>query len=270
MTRLKEFTEFFQGEVNETNERAKGNLTLNPDDGKLVTRGASVCLYILRDASQGEDLFLRVEKFLNGKGEDTKAFHHRHRRIALQESSPQNNFRRIITAFVPVGEFCNHTINYCPEHKCTTDLRFVLALLNTKLADWYFRLGSTNAHVSHYQIYNLPCPVFSDTLEADDEVIQEKALDALASGDMEKVFALLQPALNDAPFSPAVRTVIIEAANRIIDIEERRGEISRAARSTLTPAAKPYQDLIDRIFYAMAGLSASEAAGLEERLAQML
>jgi hypothetical protein len=78
MTRLKEFTEFFQGEVNETNERAKGNLTLNSDEGKLVTRGASVCLYILRDASQGNDLFLRVDKFLDGKGEHTKAFHHQY------------------------------------------------------------------------------------------------------------------------------------------------------------------------------------------------
>jgi len=143
-------------------------------------------------------------------------------------------------------------------------------LLNTKLADWYFRLGSTNAHVSHYQIYNLPCPIFSATLEADDEVLQEKAIDALASSNTEGVFDMLQPTLKNGPFSPAVLTVIIEAASRIIAIEERRGEISRAARSTLAPAAKPYQDLIDRIFYALAGLSASEAAGLEERLAQML
>lgn len=270
MTRLKEYAEFFQGEINETNERAKGNLTLNPDDGKLVTRGASVCLYLLRDASQGEDLFLRVEKFLDSKGEDTKAFHHRQRRIALQESSPQNNFRRIITAFVPVGEFCNHTINYCPEHKCTTDLRFVLALLNTKLADWYFRLGSTNAHVSHYQIYNLPCPIFADKIEEADEALQEKALDTLVSGDVEKVFTLLQPALTNAPFSHAVRAVIIEAVNRIIAIEESRGEISRAARSALAPAAQPYQDLIDRLFFAMAGLTDAEAAALEERLTTML
>jgi hypothetical protein len=270
MTRLKEFTEFFQGEVNETNERARGNLTLNPDDGKLVTRGASVCLYILRDASQGEDLFLRVEKFLEGRGEDTKAFHHRHRRIALQESSPQNNFRRIITAQVPVGEFCNHTINYCPEHKCTTDLRFVLALLNTKLADWYFRLGSTNAHVSHYQIYNLPCPIFADALGTADETLQHKSLDALASGDTEQVIALLRPALTDAPFSLAIRTIIIEAVNRIIAIEERRGEIPRSARSALAPEAQPYQDLVDKLFYKMAGLTAEEAIALEERLEKML
>ncbi len=103
-----------------------------------------------------------------------------------------------------------------------------------------------------------------------DEALQDQALNALTLGDTERVFDLLQPALKNAPFSPAARTVIIEAANRIIAIEEKRGEISRAARSTLAPPAKPYQDLIDRIFYAMAGLSASEAAGLEERLAQML
>jgi hypothetical protein len=270
MTRLKEFTEFFQGEVNETIERAKGNLTLNPDDGKLVTRGASVCLYILRDASQGNDLFLRVDKFLDGKGEHTKAFHHQYPRVGFQESSPQNNFRRVISAFILAGQFCNHKINYLPEHTSQHPLRFVLGLVNSKLIDWYFRLGSTNAAVSHYQLYNLPCPIFADILETSDEMLQERALDTLASGDTEHVFDLLQPTLINVPFSLAIHAVIIEAVNRIISIEERRGEIPRTARSTLAPEAKPYQDLIDRIFYALAGLSASEAAGLEERLAQML
>jgi hypothetical protein len=145
-----------------------------------------------------------------------------------------------------------------------------VALLNSKLLDWYFRLGSTNSKVNEYQFNNLPCPVFADTLETVDEALQTKALNHLTLGDTERVFDLLQPALKNAPFSPALRTVIIEAANRIIAIEERRGEISRTARSTLAPAAKPYQDMIDRIFYAMAGLSASESVGLEKRLAQML
>ena len=55
-------------------------------------------------ASQGEDLYLNVEQFVAGKGADTKAFHHRHRRIGLQESSPQNNFRRIIAIEAARGE----------------------------------------------------------------------------------------------------------------------------------------------------------------------
>jgi hypothetical protein len=34
--------------------------------------------------------------------------------------------------------------------------------------------------------------------------------------------------------------------------------------------AQAYQDLIDRLLYAMAGLTEEEARGLEERLARML
>ena len=53
-------------------------------------------------------------------------------------------------------------------------------------------------------------------------------------------------------------------------IEAARGEIARAERSKLAPEAQPLQDLIDRLFYAMAGLSDIEAGRLEARLSQML
>lgn len=81
-------------------------------------------------------------------------------RVAVQESSPQNNFRRVIAALIPQGEFCNHKINYVPGHKSVLPLKFIAGLLNSDLVDWYFRLGSTNAAVSHYQLHNLPCPSF--------------------------------------------------------------------------------------------------------------
>jgi len=38
----------------------------------------------------------------------------------------------------------------------------------------------------------------------------------------------------------------------------------------LDPKAQPYQDLIDRLFYKLAGLSDEEAMGLEQRLSTML
>ncbi len=41
-------------------------------------------------------------------------------------------------------------------------------------------------------------------------------------------------------------------------------------RSRLAPAAQPLQDFIDRLLYAMAGLSEQERLGLEARLATML
>lgn len=267
MCRLKDRAEFFQGEVNETNERHRGNLASRPAEGSLVVRGANLCLYVLRPASQGRDIFLNVKKFLNGRDPDSKAFHFEHARVGLQESCPQNNFRRIIASFIRKGEFCNHKVNYCPEHKCSVDLRVVLALLNSKLADWYFRLGSTNAAVSHYQLYNLPFPAFSESIH---DLPMEAVLQALAARQVDTAFSLVAPQLADAPFSGSIADLIAATVDRIIAIEKDRGEIPRTARSALAPEAQPYQNFIDRLFYRMAGLADDEIAGLEERYARML
>lgn len=207
MVRLGELAEFFQGEVNETNERARGNLADGPDDGKLVIRGAAVCLYVTRPASQGSDLYLNVSKFLENKGSNTKAFHHRHRRVCWQESSPQNNFRRVIAALVEPDEFCNHKINYLPEHTSRLPLEFVLGLLNSNLIDWYFRLGSTNAAVSHYQVGNLPCPVFEEGEPDADEIKIVQGV--VRSGEFDDAYELVRRALNQPPFPKTVRAAII-------------------------------------------------------------
>lgn len=270
MARLREFVEFSQGEVNETNERAKGNLTDDRSAGKLVTRGASICLYVTRQASQGNDLLLNVDKFLAGKGSETKAFHHRFSRIGVQESSPQNNFRRIIASYIPRGEFCNHKINYVPEPKSRISIHFLLALLNSKMADWYFRLGSTNAAVSHYQLYNLPCPRFASTFVSAERSLEDDAMDALSRDDLSLVFKVVEPILEKHPYSIVIQNVISEASKKIIEIEVERGDIPRAARSALDPKAQPYQDLIDRLFYVMAGLSEAESSAIEDRLSRML
>lgn len=270
MKRLREYVEFFQGEVNETNERAKGNLTDDRVSGKLVTRGASICLYVTRQASQGNDLFLNVEKFLNGKNPESKAFHYRFPRASLQESSPQNNFRRIIAAYVPAGEFCNHKINYAPESKSQLTIYFLLALLNSKLADWYFRLGSTNAAVSHYQVYNLPCPNFTFTSKEEDRMVEAETKKALTRGDLGVAREILESLTTKHPYSITLGNLIGEAARKIIHFENERGDISRSARSALDPKAQPYQDLIDTLFYKMAGLTETESAAIEERLLNML
>jgi hypothetical protein len=171
---------------------------------------------------------------------------------------------------VPEGEFCNHTVNYCPAHKCLFDLRFLLAMLNSKLSEWYFRLSSTNAHVSHYQLYNLPCPSFREQFASNDRRLLEASITAFEDGDLGSITDSLSSGLRNAPFSPAAYEIIIRAVDQIIEIEVERGVIPRAARSSLDVAAQPYQDLIDELFYAMAGLTREEAEGLEERLSGML
>ena len=268
MTRLGRVAAFFQGEVNETNARKAGVLVEDGTAGKLVVRGAAVCLYAVREASQGDDLYLLVDRFLDGKGEGTKAYHHRHARVVLQEASPQNNFRRLIAATLPAGEFVNHTVNYAPEPLCEVPLEAVVAVLNSKLAEWYFRLGSTDAHVSQYQLDVLPFPAFSDA--AADGALRERAAALLTAGRPADVDAVLAPALIAPPFDRAVLETLAAAARKIAAVEAARGPIARRQRSRLDPKAQPYQDLIDRTLYRCAGLTAAESAALESRLAEML
>lgn len=268
--RLGKYCKQFQGEVNETNEGTKGNISDNQEDGPLILRGSNVCLYQIRKASQGESKYLEKEKYLNEKSLKSKAYHSQQLRVGFQRSSPQNNFRRIIATLIEPDNFCFDTISYVPKDHSKLPLEFILGLLNSKLLDWYFRLGSTNSKVNEYQFVNLPCPVFQNKMKKDDETIKEKALEGLNGGDFEKVFELLSPLLKDGPFSLAVRDMVCEAVKCIIKIEHKRGEISRRERSHLDSAAEPYQNFIDILIYAMAGLSESDISGLEERLLKML
>ncbi|MCK4373708.1 MAG: Eco57I restriction-modification methylase domain-containing protein, partial [Candidatus Brocadiae bacterium] len=151
MRRLGDYIVAYQGEVNETTDGRKGFVSSDPAVGPQILRGATVCMYALREASQGTPIYLRKRSYLDGKPNSEKARHHKQCRIGWQESCPQNNFRRVIAAPIPRGEFCNHKINYVPEAAAQVSLDSLLALLNSKLLDWYFRLGSTSASVSHYQ-----------------------------------------------------------------------------------------------------------------------
>ncbi|HEU0022838.1 MAG TPA: Eco57I restriction-modification methylase domain-containing protein, partial [Dehalococcoidia bacterium] len=160
--RLGEYCSASQGEVNETTDGKKGFISSDPKHGPQILRGSNICLYVLREPSQGEPIYLRKQQYLRGKAASSKAHHNQQCRVGWQESSAQNNFRRIIAAKIPQGQFCNHKINYVPESDCQIPLDLSLALLNSKISDWFFRLTSTNAAVSHYQIYALPTPYIVD------------------------------------------------------------------------------------------------------------
>jgi hypothetical protein len=124
--------------------------------------------------------------------------------------------------------------------------------------------------VGEYQVINLPCPAFREARSRTDNVSAKSAITAVNCGDLDAVLQTLQPDLQEPPFSPAVRNTIVALADHIVQAERSRGEISRAERSALSSEAQPYQDLIDRLFYVMAGLTDDEAKSLEERLSKML
>lgn len=267
MQRLALLCTQYQGEVNETTDEAA--LSAEPP-GPLVLRGANVCLYALREASQGDDLYLSERLFLKHKAQNSKAYAHRYARIGFQRSAPQNNFRRLIACPIPRGQYCFDTVSYVPKNEAHIPLFLLLALLNSKLLEWYFRLGSTNSKVNEYQFNILPCPRFSFSNSASDRAVSKTALSALREKRFSDVHQILADALKGPPFPAAIAHTIIAAARRISSIERSRQDISRHDRSQLAAEAQPYQDLIDLLLYKMAGLTDEEQHGLEQRLEEML
>lgn len=268
--RLGDFVEFFQGEVNQTVATNKGLLT-DSSHGPLITRGANLCLYQLREASQGEDIYLNVSDFLDGRGKETKAFHHRLERVGLQESSPQNNFRRIIACRIPTGNFCNHTINYATTDSSKLDLALVLFILNSSFTDWYFRLGSTNAHVSHYQLSNLPCPLFgSEPARLLDTRFVSQLDQLLQSHDLATVEKICTKLAMREKCSMTVQHLIIRLVRYIEEEERIRGPITRPERSELSTNGARCQIVLDKLMLILLGVDSSSYDYIKQRLGEML
>ena len=248
---------------------AKGFLT-EPTRGHLVTRGANISLYQLREASQGQNIYLDVDAFLNGRGKETKAFHYRVERVGLQESSPQNNFRRIIACRIPKGCFCNHKINYTTEKHAHIPLEFVLFVLNSTFADWYFRLGSTNAAVSHYQLLNIPCPRFSSQYTPVDQKMLDRLDAQLEALDFAAIAKVSLALAEQEGCAPTLANTIVRLVRFIEAQEGRRGQVARSDRSALSENAESCQVILDKLILTLLGLRADRHEYIEARLEQML
>lgn len=269
ISRLGRFTSFFQGEVNQTVATAKGHLT-TAAKGQLVIRGANICLYQMREASQGDDIYLDIEAFLKGKRPNSKAFHHHAQRVGLQESSPQGNFRRVIACRIPAGEFCNHTINYMVERHSRIDLSLILFVLNSSFSDWYFRLGSTNAHVSHYQLANLPAPRFGEKEGDTDEAFRRDVKSLLISGDFGDAETKCVGLAKKEGCSPTVEGTIIDIVEFMEEVERKRPPITRAQRSALDTESAECQTILDKVLLILLGLGSKHHQFIIDRLKEML
>lgn len=75
----------------------------------------------------------------------------------MQGMTGANDKVRLVSALVPSGYYLAHSCNYivpCDE----IDLVALLAILNSKAMNWYFRCFSTNSNVNSYEVENLPIP----------------------------------------------------------------------------------------------------------------
>ena len=129
--------------------------------GPEVLRGANINRYILLgEAKQGDSLYLREAEFLRFHQRDARIAHHKYEKVGFQQSSPIDNWRRVIACHIPAGHYCKETVQYFTDRDCSYDLYTLLALFNSAPIEWRFGLTSTNNHVNKYEIEKLPIPRF--------------------------------------------------------------------------------------------------------------
>jgi hypothetical protein len=146
------------------------------------------------------------------------------------------------------------------------DADFVLALLNSAIYDWFFRLTSTNAHVSHYQIVNkLPAP----TLVSDSEVKDWAPL--LRSRRWDEVALKLRDAIpTPGEIAQNIVLAVSGMSREIQKLEARRPLARRSERSQLGSEGMEVQQALDNVLARCLGLADEDLSYINLRLQEML
>ena len=116
--------------------------------------------YFTYQMSQGSIEYLNEREYLNDFGDTDKSKHHMQRRIVMQGMTGANDKIRLIMTIVPEGMYLGHSCKYImPINELP--LECILGIMNSKLANAFFRCFSTNSNVNGYEIDNIPIPSFS-------------------------------------------------------------------------------------------------------------
>lgn len=145
-----------QGELNMTTHRPY--FTQDNTMPKVFKGAAIQRYYTTDDMSQGIVEYVNEKKYMKDFPKSEKALHHTYERIAMQGMSGANDKIRLISTLIPSGFYLAHSCNYIiPSNNY--DLKWLLGILNSKLANWFFKCFSTNSNVNSYEIEAIPFPL---------------------------------------------------------------------------------------------------------------
>lgn len=87
-------------------------------------------------------------------------------RIACPQISNMSAKKRLLFSFIPenfvLGNSCNFI--HVSENNDYIDIYYLLALLNSDIYNWYFKLFSSNNHINNYEIDSLPIPILDKAI----------------------------------------------------------------------------------------------------------
>lgn len=141
-----------RGEINQTIYRKF--ITSNPSHNRLV-KGVEIGRYQIRSKlSQGSQEWFDEKAFLR---EHAPKLVVRQRRIATQRITGVDERLRIVSTVIdPPAYFADSTNSIVVADSSSVEMEFLVAVLNSKLMQWRFKLTSTNNNVGTNELNSLP------------------------------------------------------------------------------------------------------------------
>ena len=137
---------------------------------KKMIRGANIDRFTLKTMmSQGETLYINPISLLKIKKIEDSLYENE--RIVMQGITGVNEIKRLKMT-ISDHAYCANSVNYCLFDKEKLSTKYALALLNSKLLNYIFKLQSTNSNVNGYEVDNLPISISNE---------QEKYIDLVNS-----------------------------------------------------------------------------------------
>ncbi len=195
------FSDFIEGYQGEINVSIKKNLFTDKKVANFLPllRGNLISSYIIIG---------KIKEFCPISAENRQ--HWKKERIVFQEVSNQQQKKRIKAVLIGKDILCGHTTNYCYS-KGKRIMNFsILALLNSKLINYYFSYFNNTNHVPIGEIKNIPLPQLRSEDDNKFSILADKML------KFNKELQKIDPILDKEKYEKKKR-----------EIEETDGEIDR-------------------------------------------
>lgn len=152
-----------EGELNVTSHRP---YFISDENKPVIMKGAGIQRYYYTfKMSQGKIEHLKEEDYLKVYGKSEKSQHHCSPRIVMQGMTGANDKIRLVMTIVPEGMYLGHSCKYIMPIN-NIDLKVILAIMNSKIANAFFRCFSTNSNVNGYEVENIPLPFVSEQMQS--------------------------------------------------------------------------------------------------------
>ena len=162
---LSKYGKCYTGEIDMT--FCKSAFTKNSMDYRLL-RGANIDRYEIKDnMSQGEVFYINKDALNRIKNVSDNLYSDK--RIVMQGITGVNEKTRLKMSLC-TKSYCANSVNYCVFNSNEVSIPYALALLNSKLLNFIFKLQSTNSNVNGYEVNNLPIAISSNKTKYEDLV----------------------------------------------------------------------------------------------------